>query len=81
MRVWTVAAVITDGDGSFLDKASDLINLGMYVVDCAMKNVSAGFPNIGNSIAAGVTGVAASIVAGFQASLAIWHGGMLWEVQ
>ena len=34
---------IGNSDGSFLDKASDLINAGMHVVDRAMKSVSAGF--------------------------------------
>ena len=46
---------IGNSDGSFLDKASDLINAGLHVVDRAMKNVSAGFSNIGNSIAGGVS--------------------------
>ena len=64
---------IGDSDGSFLDKASDLINAGLHVVNRAMKNIAAGFFNIGNSIAAGVTGVAASIaggVSGFVGNLA-----------
>ena len=64
---------VKDGDGSFLDKSSDLINSGMHVVDRAMKNISAGFSNMGNSLVAGVTGVAASImggISGFAGNLA-----------
>ena len=41
---------IDQGDGSFLDKSSDLINAGMHIVDRATRNISAGFFNIGNSI-------------------------------
>ena len=54
---------IGNSDGSFLNKTSDLINVDLYVVDRAMKNVSAGFSNIGNSIAAGVTGIV-TLIAG-----------------
>ena len=38
---------VRDGDGSFLDKSSDLINAGMHVVDRAIKNISAGALHVG----------------------------------